>query len=226
MPVLSADKIHVIDGDVPFVLLAVPADKVKIVGRDGPVTIVAKFLDGNGEFQDKTYTGKKVYYITAVGNGQVELLAIPNAFQTVDQIKRRTIDVDAGQGPRPPPDPKPPGPDPTDKGPFNGAAGLHVLILYESGKNLNRNQHSIIYGKLFRDFVTANAPQRWRIWDKDLDVNNDAQVWKDAMNRSKAKQKELPWIAVGSGPNWWEGPLPETDASTIKLLQWMMEGKK
>ncbi len=123
--------------------------------------------------------------------------------------------------PTPPNPPDPPTPDPKDKGPFAGAPGLHVLIVFESGENLTKEHHAIVYGKKFRDYLAVKcakgpdgSPQR-RIYDQNDDLSGAPKLFKDAMKRSRGA---VPWIAIGNGAHWHEGPLT-TEAEVESLLK-------
>lgn len=124
-----------------------------------------------------------------------------------------------------PPDPKPPvPPTPSDLGPFGGAAGLHVLIVYESEKDggLTKGQIAAIHGKEFRDYIEAKCakgedgktPQR-RIWDKDTVLTWVPKLWQDAMKRPRTS---VPWLAVGNGAKWFEGPLTDDFMTQVKKV--------
>jgi hypothetical protein len=137
-----------------------------------------------------------------------------------------TVQVGDKPGPGPlPPDPAPPiPPEPNpDPAPIP-AQGFRVLIIYESGVNLSLTQHSIIYGKLVRDYLQSKCvvgqdgkTKEFRIYDKDLDVSGDSSLWQTAMNRGRTKT--LPWIIISNGKTGYEGPLPNSVPATMTLLR-------
>lgn len=119
-------------------------------------------------------------------------------------------DVDP-EPPRPPPSPAP-----------IPVAGLHVLIVYETGENLPSGQHSILYGEQVRTFLEGacklytDGTKAYRIYDQNVDASGDIEVWKNAMARSRAS---VPWLIVSNGKTGFEGPLPATPEEFISLVQ-------
>lgn len=117
--------------------------------------------------------------------------------------------------------PVPPGPVPPIPG-----DGLAVLIVYESAElaKLPEAQRGVIFGATVRDYLNRKcAPdpavaswKRFRIWDKDLDLAAEHQLWRDAMARPR---KSVPWIVVSNGKAGFEGPLPATVDEAMKLLR-------
>lgn len=169
---------------------------------------------------DRMSDGKLAVFVPTIeGDFPIAVSAVIDGKAVV-----RLAMVRAGKGPRPPPEPEPNPPVPGDKGPFGGADGLHVLIVYESAggnEKLTRDQYGAIYGKQFRDYIEAKCvkvngtPQR-RIYDKDVVFVNESLLWQNAMKRPRVT---LPWIAVGNGLNWHEGPLPKTEAELMELMR-------
>lgn len=127
-----------------------------------------------------------------------------------------TVTFAVGDVPPPPPvppEPKPPDPPQPADDPF-GAGGLRVLIVYESAKTLTLGQHSVIYGKKVRDYLQEKCvigpdgkTKEFRIYDQDLDVSRESQVWQRAMKRARTS---LPWLVVGNGKAFYEGPIEPT----------------
>ncbi len=121
-------------------------------------------------------------------------------------------------GEPPDPGPKPPVP---PEGPFGGAPGLHVLIVYESEDNLSKEHHSIVHGKQFRDYIESKVARdgkslQRRIYDKDVVMTGETKLWQNAMARPRSA---IPWIAIGNGKNWHEGPLPSNEDEAMALLK-------
>jgi hypothetical protein len=118
-----------------------------------------------------------------------------------------------------PPTPTPPAPPPIP------VAGLRVLIVYESS-HLNSYppaQTAVLYDqnlRVYLDSVTAlgtdNRTHEFRVWDKDVVLMNEDQLWKDAMARP---HPQLPWLLVSNGTTGYEGPLPANTADTIALIK-------
>lgn len=120
-------------------------------------------------------------------------------------------------GPVPPVPPVPPSPAPIP------VPGLRVLIVYETAElgKLPKEQVSIFNSTRLRDLLTArcvrnSATPEWRMYDKDADLKNESQLWRDAMARQRTK---LPWILVSTGSAGFEGPLPATVDDTLALIQ-------
>lgn len=160
---------------------------------------------------------------------------------TASDIQRRAINVNMGTGPQPPPNPvDPPVPVPVVTSPFGNAPGLHVLIVYQDDV-ANRypiTQQSVLFGAEFREYLRTKCakdatgnPQR-RIYNSSVDLSSAPKLWQDAFAHVKKKQtvknpdgslveldKPLPWIIVGNGDKWEEGPLPKTVPEAITLAK-------
>lgn len=104
---LTADALYVVEADTPHVLIASPQGTVTVTEEAGPIRIRAKFADGAGKVETRTFKGKQVWIVEPAKSGTVELLAIPTGLKAESEIVRRTVTVQAGQGPQPPPEPKP-----------------------------------------------------------------------------------------------------------------------
>jgi hypothetical protein len=226
---LTPDVMYVIDSDVAVRVLASPERLVRIVRDTGPLKVRGKFIDGNGKIETRSYIGKFLYFVEPVANGRVELLVIPTSEPKPDDsdVIRRVLDVEAGDGPRPPPDPdpkpKPPEPDPVTPAPIP-VDGFRVMIVYET-KDLGiypGPQNAIFFSNKVRTYLDTKCvvgpdgkTREWRQYDKDVDMKNESQLWKDAFARPRGK---LPWIVVSNGKTGFEGPLPADVDSTIRLL--------
>ena len=126
--------------------------------------------------------------------------------------------------PVPPVPPTPPDPPtPVDPSPFVGD-GLRVLITYETQDvgNLKPGHQAAIFGKQVRELLDQKCvmgpdgkTHEWRIWDKDVAVGDESDIWKAAAKRDK---KSIPWIAIGNGKSGFEGPLPDRVEDTIALI--------
>jgi hypothetical protein len=97
------------------------------------------------------------------------------------------------------------------------ADGLHVLVVYESSdmNRLTGEQRAIIQGADVRAALDAAAPGRYRIYDKDADLQFVPQVWKDAM---AVPRQSVPWVALSNGKTGYSGPLDMTAAQFLALL--------
>lgn len=133
--------------------------------------------------------------------------------------------VIVGDAPPIPPVPPDPGPKPPDPPGPSPISGKRVLILYESADatKMPAKQQDIIFGRAVRDYLNAacevgpdGKTKDWRIWDKDVATDGEAQVWKDAMKRER---KSIPWLIVGGKGGGYEGPLPATTEEFLALVK-------
>lgn len=105
-----------------------------------------------------------------------------------------------------------PGPGPTpDDAPFP-AQGLHVLIVHETkdAARLPAGQRTILWSQASREFLDSKCAldgktRAWRIYDPDVDLTHEAQVWRDAM---AVPRQSLPWLCLSNGRTGYSGPLP------------------
>ena len=125
-----------------------------------------------------------------------------------------------------PPGPNPPGPTPPDPSPAPiPAAGLRVLIVFESAEatKLPPAQQTILYGQQMRDWLNAKCAmgpdgktREWRIYDKDVAMGAESKLWQDAMKRPRTA---VPWLIVSNGVGGWEGPLSANVDDTMAILK-------
>lgn len=169
----------------------------------------------------------KVLFVAPPGTYKVKLRALrtkdgSSSFETA----RATVVIGVPTPPVPPVPPAPPVPPtpPPDPAPIP-AAGLRVLIVYESAElaKLPAAQTNVLYAKSVRDYLNAKCPagpdgktKEWRIWDKDSDTAGESRLWQDAMRRPR---KSVPWILISTGVGGYEGPLPATVDETLTLLR-------
>jgi hypothetical protein len=208
---LSGEALYVVDADVDHAARAHPRGLVKVTKEVGPLRVRARFADGNGSVETRTYKGKFLSIVEATGTGRVELDVIPFGLTSEDQILSRTIDVDAGEGPRPPPTPvDPPDPPAPKDVPLSAdPAGLRVLVVYDSlDPRMTPGQREVIFGADVRKWLADNCVKDgFRIYpEKSLaDIAGEAKHWRDAVARER---KSLPWCVVSNGRTFYEGPLP------------------
>ena len=209
---LAADQLYVVDCKVECVVRDPPKGLVRVAKKKGPRDFSAKFVDGAGGIEDRTYDGPFLYVVQAVGTGRVELDVIPVGFKSEAEIVTATVDVSAGQGPQPPPKPDPKPPEPSPDAPIP-VSGLRVLVVFETADaaKLTAGQQQAIYSKATRDLLNANCvvgpdgkTREWRIFDQNVDASADSKTWADAMKRPR---KSVPWLIVSNGTSGFEGPL-------------------
>lgn len=233
VPKLSGDALYVIDCKVDCVVRAHPAGLVKVVKKKGPRDITAKFVDGTGSVEDRTYDGPFVFVVTAAGTGRVELDVIPIGLKAESEIVSAVIDVDAGRGPRPPPpnpDPKPPEPEPEPDPipPPKPAAVFKVLLVYESGDTPTAAQNAVLFGVEVEKYLTGRCTGGAKGWgrrDKDDDPGDDATPLKDLWAAVKPRVTATPCVAIAVDSKVVLEPLPATPAAAVALLTKYAEGK-
>lgn len=224
---LVAEQLFVIDSDLPVIVLASPKGLVSVTQEAGPIRIRGKFADGSGKVESRTFKGKQVVTVEALASGKVELLVVPMGATKEADVIRRTLDVEAGDGPRPPPKPPEPKPvDPVDPAAPIPAAGLRVLIVFESADlaKMPPAQSAAIYSAKVREYLNANCvvgtdahqTREWRMWDQDTDVSGESKLWQDAMKRPR---KSIPWVIVSNGRTGFEGPLPANADELLALVR-------
>lgn len=134
---------------------------------------------------------------------------------------------DPKPGPKPEPIPVPPKPVPQEDPPFDGKDGLRVLIVIES-MDLSKyppSQHNAIYSFQVREYMSQKcAPSEsgsaaWRVFDQNDDGYADSKLFGDALKRANAKKTKTPWVIVGNGRRYFEGPLPGDTAAFLTLLK-------
>jgi hypothetical protein len=110
---LGAAQWYIIDADAAVTVITSPPGLVGVGSETGPIKMRGYFVDGKpGVVETRTYAGKNVYCLDAMGTGKVELIIIPSWAKGEKDIIRTWLDVSTG--PPLPPDP-PPGPvEPTD----------------------------------------------------------------------------------------------------------------
>lgn len=212
---LKADHWYVIDASVECVVRAHPADAVKVTKKKGPRDISAKFADGNGAVEDRSYEGPFLYVVTAAKTARVSIDVIPLGFKAESEIKSITLDVTAGEGPRPPPiddDAKP------KPGPFSGKFSMIVI---EETTDAANNRGQFFADKDLQAYLAAKLVGKARIADKDV-VDATGQPPKDLvpyLNRAKGKALPQVYLVAPDGTVLMEGDLPKTPAELLAALR-------
>lgn len=95
---------------------------------------------------------------------------------------------------------------------------LCVLIVEETGnrRSLPASQVRIFTSTKVLGWLRTNAPNHWRIWDKDVDPSKAPVEFREAM---KIPRESLPWIVISNGADTFSGPLPTSEAATLSLLE-------
>lgn len=218
---LTGENVFVVEGDVEFLLLATPKNLVKITKHVGPMTIIARFADGDGTLQERPYKGRVIYLVKAAGVGLCDLAAVPSEAivkvpasdkeQTLvvkiteeKDVIRRTIAVDNGQGPRPPPKPDDPPVPPTPTDPYFPLDGkTRVLMVYDSNQmdKLSAGQLAAIEGTAVRKWLDDHCPLNgYRIWPSTVKgIENTPAEWQKAFAKAQASKTPLPYLLVSNG---------------------------
>ncbi len=102
------------------------------------------------------------------------------------------------------------------------ATGLRVILIYESEDNLSRQQQLTIYGKQVEAYLNRkckDGAKGWKRWDKDVNVVNETQVWKDLWAATKPQVTTLPAVLIVTDQSGKVYPLPPTEAALLQLLK-------
>lgn len=173
VPTLTNEMFYVVDSDVPLIVIASPAGLVKVTQEAGPMVVKAKFIDGGDKIVTRVFKGKSLWFVEAVGVGDVELIVIPLGLTKEGDVIRKTINVNGGQAPQPPPGPTPPGPVPT--------ASKLQIVTFDDYKSRAADQPTAALlgdvgywntvrtaGHKFRSYDLANpGASAWQKWWKD-----------------------------------------------------------
>lgn len=93
-PVLiDAETVYVIDSDLELFILSPSKSLFNAVMRPGPVTIRAKFAGGTGKNEWKTFAGKFIYTIDAVGTGVTDIFVVPKGVTEESKIQTERLDL-------------------------------------------------------------------------------------------------------------------------------------
>ena len=228
VPRLNPEALYVLDCSEPCFILVSPPGIVSVSQDAGPIKIRGKFVGGDGKYETRTFTGKAVFTVEAVGTGRVELLVVKEGAKSAADIFRQLIDANVGPlpppvppGPTPPAPPVPPDPPKPDPAPIP-APGLRVLMVTES-KNpvLTPGQRSVLFSvrvlnHLDKVCVNENGWPGYRIYDPNQSMANESKLWQDAMKRP---MKSLPWLIISNGKAGWEGPVPDSVDAFLALLK-------
>lgn len=169
---LPADTLWVVESTRQLLVLSSPVGLVSITSDTGPMKIMAKFADGDGGVELRTYGGPYLYFVQAVGKGQTEILIVPVGVSSEAEITRQMLTV---AGPRPPPDddkvdPVPPIP------PKPTAEHVRLVVIEDT---LNRSPETAI---LLNQLVG---------WTAFLDSGNEYRLYDQTTGEAKGKQAKI-----------------------------------
>lgn len=219
---LRPDTLYVVTADIPLIILQSPdGGLVTVTAVASPMNFFAKFADGTGKFESRTYEDKHIYVLSPEKAGTCELLLIPQGVESAEQIVRQKLTV-SGLGPQPPPDPDPdPGPDP---GPNPKPESFRVIWIRESGATLPAAQTAIPSAKVIRDYLNAKATKDdgqpgWREYDPDQTTVNEPVVFQELWKAIKAKQWNVPCVAIEVNGKVTVLPFPSDTADALATLK-------
>lgn len=223
--------------------LALPASAldVKIEGpthaAPGDLIILTAKADGAKHYSwklansDKSFLpveeGKKAVFSSGLLPGQksatyIFVMAASNESELGQGIHKIVIGEKPGPEPEPNPDPDDDDTDPVDPAPLP-EPGFRVLIVYETAEMTKYPLETqvILAGADVREFlktncVSENGQPGFRIYDADINLGGDLEVWKKAMTRPRT---ELPWVVISNGKTGYEGPLPKTPTAFLDLCK-------
>jgi len=226
-----------------FLLLALPGIDVKIdgpaVAAPGDLVILSAVSDGAKHYawtlanSDKTFLptdgGTKALFASGKSGKYIFVLSASDSVGLAQTKHTLTIGEPEPEPPVPPgPDPKPPEPEPLPPAPIPDA-GFRVLIVYETGDATKYpwETNAIIYGADVRKFLDTNCVKEngqpgYRIYDPDVNIGGDLEVWKQAITRPRTS---LPWVVISNGKAGFEGPLPKTPTAFLELCQKYLPAK-
>lgn len=203
--------------------LAEALDKVATLADSGALTTVESFVGTSKIFEDVSLS-------TSASAGSqwatIKQTTIEPRLKPITVVeyskgwREIAAGVKTGAGAQPPP--TPPGPGPTPPAPVPPApipsVGLKVVIIEESSERgtLPPTQAMIFSSTKVLGWLESNAPKKYRIWDKDVDINTVPEEFKDALRLPRTK---LPWIVITNGTTGASVPLPNTAAETVSLLE-------
>jgi hypothetical protein len=214
---LSTGQIYVVQSDEAVQLLASPEGRVTITTETGPIKIRGVFVDSGGKVETRTYEKKQVFLVERVAQGDVELLMVPKGPVTRRIVIDPLLPIPP---PKPVEPPKPVDPPVTDKSPWDNAPGLRVLIVYPQHGVMTADQHAIITGKRYREYVDAKCVKEGgeaAYWF--LKSNEDASGLATTWQKAYAMAANRTWYIVGNGARWEQGPLPATVDAMLAVTQ-------
>ena len=211
--VLKADHWYVIDASIEVVVRAHPANAVKIEKKKGPRDISAKFADGNGTVEDRSYAGPFLYVVKAAKTARVSIDIIPLGLKNESEIKNVTLEVEMGTGP--------PIDDEKKKDDAKPFTGKFSMVVIEETTDAANNRGQFFADKELQAYLAAKLTSKARIADKDV-VDATGQPPKDLLPYlTRAKGKTLPqvYLIAPDGTVLMEGDLPKTPGELLAVLK-------
>lgn len=219
--VLQPDRLFVVESSVALLVFETPdhAGVIAVSRIEAPKSIFGKFADDpTGRNKLRDFTAKFLYVIEPLAaGGDVQLLLVPRGAESEADAKRIRLRVGA---PRPPPDPLPaPKPKPEPK-PVTARKLAAVVIEETEDTTAKRSEF----------FGSAELIARWKakghepptVADQNIRDGKTKQT-PDALKPyvERSKGKSLPQLYLVDSLTRdvvYEGPMPETVADFLKLL--------
>lgn len=210
---LASDCWYVVNSKVECSVRGYPAGIVSVSAKKGPRDISAKFVDGNGTTEDRSYDGPFLYVVRASGKGDCTLVITPLALKSDSDILTANLLVDSNTAPQPPPV-NPVDPVVTDR------TGMFVVIVEETAQAVAAR------GQLLADPTLAvymkSKGHKWRVVDQDV-VGADGKTPADVARFIKdSKGKPLPQMYLVDNKGYQIGqgvPCPTTAAGILEAIK-------
>lgn len=194
--------------------LAEAYERVAGLADAGVLTSVEQYVSTSQVFDAAIAVATKPQWDAIKAGLSDQLAALATVADYARTWKEIAAGIRTGAGAQPPPTPV----DPVDPAPIPTDGKLRVLILEETNDRgtLPAAQARIFTSTKVLGWLRTNAPDRWRVWDKDVDPSSVPAEFADAL---KVQRGGLPWIVISNGTTGFSGPLPATEADTITLLE-------
>lgn len=224
---LNEDQWLVIESEEKICVTSSPLGFVSIQPEEGPMKVRGKFADGTGKIETRTFTSKYLYFINAVKQGTIEIIAFDSTVMEEKDIPRYTLHV-MGVDPNPPPEPDPgpgPGPDPDPPKPDPVVVkSFRVIFVKESADTLSSQKVAVSSAKAVRDYLTAKTTPEagvsgWREYDPNMTTANEQPAMKALWDVVKPQINAVPCMVVEVNGHAKVLPFPETVDQALEILK-------
>lgn len=224
---LSNDEWLVVESAEKICVTSSPLGVVNIQPEEGPMKVRGKFADGTGKIETRTFTSKYLYFINAVKQGTIEVIAFDATVLEEKDIPRYTLHV-MGVDPNPPPEPDPgpgPGPDPDPPKPDPVVVkSFRVIFVKESADTLSSQKVAVSSAKAVRDYLTAKTTPEagvsgWREYDPNMTTTNEQPAMKALWDVVKPQINAVPCMVVEVNGHAKVLPFPETVDQALEILK-------
>lgn len=189
IPRIKDQEWYIINCSEPCFILVSPPGIVSVTQDAGPIKMRGWFYGGSGKAETRTFTGKVVFTVEAVGTGRVELMVVKDGAKTPADVFRQLLDANVGPLPPPPgPGPKPPPPpDPVvpDKLGFVALAKSQAQQVHEASRGL---------ASQLADNFESTAAKLAATAGMTIDQANAEMVQKNRTTLGGNRAAWLPWF--------------------------------